>query len=214
MTKSKGKKIIHFVMGLQRSGGSTLLDAFRRNRNVSILREKNKRIFDYFMLRPESEIRPLLQKTKLITLIEAKSETKQREVKDLFAEFSEYSVKIIWNYRNPVSVYYSRLIKYPHKDWVADEIEFCKMWNQRNASVINALTLFQKDIAIVKLEDLIENKMVFNQLCDFIGVKGRNKFYSEKPTYEKALSDSIITTINEQTSSILAQLGLNRRFIP
>ncbi|MBW1642930.1 MAG: hypothetical protein JRJ76_08835, partial [Deltaproteobacteria bacterium] len=212
--KSTDKKTLIFVMGIQRSGGSTLLNAFKRNRNISILREKDNKIFDYFMLRPEREIRPSLDKSKRIAFIEAKSETKKREVVDILSEFSHYTVKIIWNYRNPVNVYYSRLIKYPHKDWVADEVQFSEMWNQRNASVLKAMDQYRDDIAIVKLEDLAVSKKVFKQLCDFIGVKGRNTFYADKINTEKELSDTIIKNINNHTSPILKQLDLNRRFSP
>jgi len=212
--KSKDEKTLIFLMGIQRSGGTTILNAFKHNRNTSILREKNTKIFDYFMLKPEMELRPFLEKSKSIIFIEAKSETKKRDVIDLISEFSCYTVKIIWNYRNPVSVYYSRLIKYPHKDWVADEIQFCEMWNQRNASVLKAMDTYRDDIAIVKLEDLAESKIVFKQLCDFVGVKGRYKFYSDKINIEKELEDTIIKNIHNHTSHILKQLDLNRRFLP
>jgi len=212
--KSKDKKTLIFLMGIQRSGGSTILNVFKHNRNTSILKEKNNKIFNYFMLKPEKELRPILEKSKSIIFIEAKSETKKRDVSDLISEFSCYTVKIIWNYRNPVSVYYSRLIKYPHKDWVSDEIQFCEMWNQRNASVLKAVDQYRDDIAIVKLEDLSASKSVFKQLCDFVGVKGRNKFYPDKTNIEKELSNTVIKNINNHTSPILKQLDQNRRFLP
>lgn len=201
-------------MGIQRSGGSTLLNAFRHNRKVTILSEKDKNVFNYFMLKPEQEIRRLLEKSKPTIFIEAKSETKTREVVDIFNEFSNYTVNIIWNYRHPVNVYYSRLIKYPHKDWVSDENQFCEMWNQRNGSIIRALDQYRENIVIVKLEDLAFSKSVFKQLCEFVGVKGRYKFYQDKINIEKKLSTSVIGKINDQTGSILTELDSNRRFIP
>ena len=212
--KSYELKTLFFVMGIQRSGGSTLLNSFKRCRDVSILREKDDHIFDYFMLRPEKEIRPFLDKSNPITFIEAKSETKRRDVIDLINEFSSYSVKIIWNYRNPVNVYYSRLIKYPNKDWVADEMQFCDMWNQRNASVLKAIDQYKNDIAIVKIEDLAESKNAFKKLCDFVGAKGKNKFYRDNINIDKKLSHTIVKNINTHTESILKQLDLNRRFLP
>lgn len=212
--KSTDEKILFFVMGIQRSGGSTVLDVFRRKRKVSIFTEKDKRFFDNFFLKPENIIRPLLDKSKQILFIEAKSETKIRSVIDIFSEFSSYNLKIIWNYRNPVSVYYSRSIKYPDEDWVYDHNQFCEMWNQRNGSVLNALDQYRNDIAIVKIEDLIESKKVFKQLCDFVGVKGRNKFFRDKKNNSMNISDKIIHNIKEQTSTILEHLELNRRFIP
>ena len=212
--KSNDTKILFFLMGIQRSGGSTLLNAFRRKRNVSVFKEKDKRIFDYFMLRPEKEIRPFIEKSKPITFIEAKSETKKRDVTDIFSEYSRYSVRIIWNYRDPVSVYYSRLIKYPYKDWVSDENGFSEMWNQRNNSILKALKQHRDHIAIIKLEDLIECKNVFKQLCDFIGTKGKNTFYSDKVNIGNKLPEAIIKNIQKQTSEVLNQLDLNRRFLP
>jgi len=212
--KSNDTKILFFLMGIQRSGGSTLLNAFRRKRNVSVFKEKDKRIFDYFMLRPEKEIRPFIEKSKPITFIEAKSETKKRDVTDIFSEYSRYSVRVIWNYRDPVSVYYSRLIKYPHKDWVSDENGFSEMWNQRNNSVLTALKQYRNDIAIIKLEDLIESKNVFKHLCDFIGTKGKNTFYSDKVNIDNKLPEAIIKNIHKQTAKVLNQLDLNRRFLP
>jgi len=211
---SADEKAIFFVMGIQRSGGSTLLDAFRRKRNVSIFTEKDKRFFENFFLKPEALIRPLLEESKQFTFIEAKSETKIRNVIDLFSEFSQYNVKVIWNYRNPVRVYYSRLIKYPLEDWVVDHNQFCEMWNHRNGSVLNALNQYRDDIAIVKLEDLIESKMMFKQLCDFVGVKGRNKFFRDKKKIEKYISEKIIENITDRTSTVLYHLDVNRRFIP
>jgi len=190
------------------------LDAFRRKRNVSIFTEKDKRFFENFFLKPEALIRPLLEESKQFTFIEAKSETKIRNVIDLFSEFSQYNVKVIWNYRNPVRVYYSRLIKYPLEDWVVDHNQFCEMWNHRNGSVLNALNQYRDDIAIVKLEDLIESKMMFKQLCDFVGVKGRNKFFRDKKKIEKYISEKIIENITDRTSTVLYHLDVNRRFIP
>lgn len=212
--ESEDKKVLFFVMGIQRSGGSTILDSFHRNRKVTILREKDKSVFDYFMLQPESEIRPILKKSKPITFIEAKSETKRREVTDVFSEFSGYSVKIIWNYRNPVNVFYSRLTKYPHKDWVSDELQFCEMWNQRNESVLKVLEHRPEDIAVVKLEDLIRSNRVFKQLCRFIGEKGRYKFYPEKSKSYPYFSDTAADTIIRHTSGILNRLDKSRRFVP
>lgn len=191
-----------------------MLDAFRRRRNVSIYTEKDKRFFDNFFLKPEETIRPLLELSKPIIFIEAKSETKIRNVVDVVSEFSNYHVKIIWNYRNPVSVFYSRSIKYPDEDWVYDHNQFCEMWNRRNASVLHALDQYPDDIAIVKLEDLIESRLVFKQLCDFIGLKGRNKFFRDKNKYKKYMSDKIIQNIKDQTSVILLRLDAMRRFVP
>jgi hypothetical protein len=211
--KIQSQKCLFFVMGIQRSGGSTLLNAFKRNRSVSIFREKDKNFFDYFILKPEKELRPFIEKSKSLILIEAKSETKKREVVDIFNEFSNYIINIIWNYRNPVNVFYSRLIKYPYKDWVADENQFCDMWNQRNSSIINALDQYRDNIAIVKLEDLSGSKSIFKQLCEFVGTKGRYTFYRDKIKIEKKLSASVIDKINNQTASILNKLDANRRFI-
>lgn len=211
--KRQSQKRIFFVLGIQRSGGSTLLNAFKRNRVVSIFLEKDKKFFDYFMLKPEKDLRPFIEESKPIIFIEAKSETKKREVIDILNEFSNYMVKIIWNYRNPVNVYYSRLIKYPHKEWVSDENQFCDMWNQRNASILNAIDQYRDNIAIVKLEDLADSKIVFKQLCEFVGAKGRYTFYRDKTNIEKKLSSTVIETINNQTESILKELDENRRFI-
>ncbi len=214
MKHKQEEKILFFIMGIQRSGGSTVLDVFRYKRKVSIFTEKDKRFFDNFFLKPLESIQPLLENSKPITFIEAKSETKKREVKTIFSEFSQYTVKIIWNYRHPASVFYSRLIKYPHEDWVSDDNQFCEMWNRRNASVLSALEHYRDHIAIVKIEDLIASKKVFKQLCDFVGVKGRNKFYSDKNKIEKYLPAATIKSIHERTSAILNQLDLNRRFLP
>jgi len=210
--KSVDTKSLFFLMGIQRSGGTTILNAFKRNRKVSILREKDESAFDYFMLRPEKEIRPLIERSRPTVFIEAKSETKKRDVVDVFHEFSNYRISIIWNYRDPVSVYYSRLIKYPYKDWVADENQFSAMWNQRNTSILRALDQFKDNIAIVKLEDLAESKKTFKQLCEVIGVKGRYVFYRDKTNIEKELPASIIENIKRQTSSVIKQLDRNRRF--
>jgi hypothetical protein len=88
------------------------------------------------------------------------------------------------------------------------------MWNHRNRSILNALDRHKNDIAIVKIEDLAESKEVFRQLCDFVGIKGKNKFYRDKINIKKELPETTIKTINDQTADVLNRLDLNRRFFP
>ncbi len=62
-----------------------------------------------FRLRPEAEIRPLLAQIRGTVLLKPISETFDRSVKEVLAEYKNYQLRVVWIYRDLVNVLYSML---------------------------------------------------------------------------------------------------------
>jgi hypothetical protein len=209
MGKSNKIKII-MVMGVHRSGTNALFNSLAEDTNFRSFNESDdSEIFCEWNLRPESEIRSILQGSDPI-LLKPVSETEFRSVIDVIKEYESYEVWIPWIFRDPVNVYLSWFRKWnmPSVD------EFIQMWNRRNQSILMALPDFGTRIGIVRYEDLVSDPQVFYRACGFFGIMGRYLFREDSQGGRRNLPVEIITKIERGTTQILNRLNKSRRFTP
>jgi hypothetical protein len=208
-TKNGEKVKIIMVMGVQRSGTNVLRESFGKDPAINDFNESaDSELFQDWKLRPEKEIRPVLQRLGGPILTKPISETKFRSIDDVMKEFCDYDVWISWIYRDPINVYYSQIIKWEMvKNRGVDS--FINDWNRRNQSILAALQSYSSKIAIVQYENLISHPELFRGLCSFFGINGKYLFRGDSLGGLKNLSDEMKAKITRGTADILTEL--NRR---
>ncbi len=214
------KRKMIWVMGMQRSGGTALMNSFLKDSNLDVYKQIDSDLFYHgpeHYLRPEPLISSKLDISSQTLVLEPKSETKIREVADVLNEFTNYDVRIIWNYRHPFDVFISRQQKYPNQEWTKDIDRFIELWNKRNQSIINVLNNQKSNITIIKLEDIIKEPSVYNQLCVSIGIKGNYIFRRYEKSFKNArqgVSEDVQRKISEGTAEVWSILEERRSFKP
>jgi len=158
MLKVETQKKIVMIMGIQRSGGTTFLSSFLRDSSITALKqEQNSQVYRLTHLRPIDETLEYLMGLRGTVIMEPKSDSKFRAITDIFEEYSPFEVWMLWNYSDPVAVCIRYLLRYPHKN-TPDKIDrFIGMWNTRNQRLLDALPRYGERIAIIKLEDVIQD---------------------------------------------------------
>lgn len=211
-TKTGEKIKIIMVMGVQRSGTNVLRESFGKDPEISDFNESaDSELFQDWKLRPEKEIRPILQRLGGPILTKPISETKFRSINDVMKEFCDYDVWISWIYRDPINVYYSQIIKWEMVKNRGIE-SFIDDWNKRNRSILTALPSYSSKIAIVQYENLISHPEIFNGMCRFFGIQGEHLFRKDSSGGQKNLSGETKAKIARGTADILSELN-SRSFV-
>jgi len=141
------------------------------------------------------------------------NETKKRGIIELFDEYKDYDLYIIFLYRNPVNVYFSQLMKrIKDQNNLFGYNEFMDRWNLRNKHVIEALSYYKDKIFLVRYEDLIANKRVFFDLCNFVDIDGDYIFEKDSNKGVNNLHEEVIHELKRGTSKIINLLDSNRTY--
>ncbi|MBW8010818.1 MAG: hypothetical protein FVQ83_06180 [Chloroflexi bacterium] len=203
------------VMGVQRSGTTALFQSFSRDLSlVSFNESKASEVFNNFMLRPEPKIRPTLLSAPGQVLLKPISETKKRTVTDLFEEFTDYDLQIVWTYRDPVNVFYSMTqMGWRRQNRVSSKF-FSRDWNRRNRFLLEAISEYRSGLMLVRYEDLAANPAVFDQLCLALNIKGKYLYRPDSSVARKELSGNLIAQIDRDTNDILSELYRQRSYKP
>lgn len=203
------KKII-MVVGCQRSGTNTLFRSLAADRQIKSFNENAKStVFESFLLRPEPEIRPILQSIEGAILLKPISETKERSLNDVLDEYGNYSLWIVNIYRDPVDVFCSTILTWPG---TYDADKFILEWNDRNKRALSISPKHKAQFANVKYEDLITDPKVFFDLCRFLRVNGKYLFRRNSGNGRRLLRWKIKAKIDHGTSDVLKELEENRTF--
>ncbi|MBW8010816.1 MAG: sulfotransferase domain-containing protein [Chloroflexi bacterium] len=148
------KRLI-MVMGVQRSGTTALFQSLSRDLNlISFNESQNSEIFNNFLLSPEPKIRPTLISVADPVLLKPISETKKRTVTDLFKEFKDYDLQIVWIYRDPANVFYFMTQMGCQRPNRVTAKFFAHDWNRRNRFLLEGLSEYPFGIMVVRYEDL------------------------------------------------------------
>ncbi len=109
------QKRIIMIMGVQRSGTTALFHLMTEDPDLDGYHKDDPQLNDdRYLLRPEPEIRDVLQSARGPVLLKPISETMVRSLEDVCAEYSAHQLDIVWLYRDPVNVVYS----WHQKDWI------------------------------------------------------------------------------------------------
>ncbi|MCI0416502.1 sulfotransferase [bacterium] len=202
------KKLL-MVMGYQRSGTNALFDSIERGGGcIPMVDVETSEIYEQFDLRPEPEIREILQAATAPVLLKPVNETKKRSIEDVLNEYRDYEVKIVYVYRDPVHVFGSQVTLWPQFN---DLEEFIQLWNKRNGYALNLPSVWKDHMAIVSYTDLISDPEVFEKVCLFLGVKGKYLFHRDQKLGFH-LPDEIQKRIETETKHTWDALEANRTF--
>jgi len=196
---------IVMITGHQRSGTSALLKSLSRDSGVVTINESlDNELFCRWNLRPEAEIRPFLANMDKTLLTKPVNETKRRNIVELFDEYRDYDLRVIFLYRNPVNVYFSRLMK-----WVKGKTitEFVDGWNSRNQHIVEAMPRYKDRIFLVSYEDIIADKRVFRDLCNFADIDGKSVFGKDSNKGMVNFHQKVIDEIEHGTSEVMELLN-------
>jgi hypothetical protein len=202
------KKLL-MVMGYQRSGTNALFDSIERGGGcVAIVDVEESDIYDQFDLRPEPEIRNILQSAAFPVLLKPVNETKKRSIEDILNEYRDYQVKVIYIYREPVHVFGSQVTLWPQFD---DVEEFIHLWNTRNGYALHLPAIWKDRFAIVSYTDLISDPKIFSEVCAFLEVPGKYLFRRDQKLGSQ-LPEEIQRKIETETKDTWTALQASRTF--
>ena len=197
------------VMGYQRSGTNILFDSIERGGGcIPMVDVEENEIYDQFDLRPEPEIRNILHASATPVLLKPLNDTKKRSIEDIFNEYKNYDVKVVYIYREPVHVFGSQVSLWPQFD---DVEEFIYMWNKRNGYALHLTAEWKDQLAIVSYTDLISDPKVFSEVCAFLGVPGKYLFRRDQKLGSQ-LPHEIQEKIETETKDTWNALQENRKF--
>ena len=202
------------VMGHQRSGTNALFFSLAQDRRFDAYGEWSKsEVFYKWKLRPEVETRRVFQKENII--LNPVSETIHKSIEDVFNEYKNYNLWIVYIYRDPVNVFASfNVAKRRQKVPMLSPADFMRSWNKRNQCILSALQKHAHKVAIVKYEDMIYDPKVFFETAKFLGVRGKYLFRKDSNKGRAALPEEICSEIDKGTSETFNKLEKNRRVQP
>ncbi len=196
---------IVMITGIQCSGTSALLKSLSRDSGVVTINESlDNELFCSWNLRPEAKIRPFLANMDKTLLTKPVNETRRRSIVELFNEYRDYDLRVIFLYRNPVNVYFSQLMKRVKDKTIT---EFIDDWNSRNRHVIEAMPRYKDRIFLVSYEDIIADKRVFRDLCNFAGINGKSVFRKDSNKGMVNFRQNVIDKIEHGTSEVIELLN-------
>ena len=199
------------IMGVNRSGTNVLYRSLAADPNIkSYIRTESNGFFKNYNLKPEKEVRSLIKKSDKPILLKPINESKFRTVKDVFKEFKNYDLSIVWIYRDPVNVYRSQFVKFPTVKKGGVE-RFISKWNMRNKALFGALEDYDDKVVVVNYEDLILDPTVFQKLCKILKIEGKYVFREDSQKGRKLLPEKNQNEIDSGTKEVLETLQKNRK---
>lgn len=196
------------VMGVQRSGTTALAESIAQDPSLYFENEKAEGDFYAdFLLRPKADVARLLELIHGRVLLKPLSETYRRSVDDVLDEYSEYSPRLAWIFRDPIDVWQSWRHTFGTRE---EELEaWINDWNARNRSALESLRgLHASAIRIVSYEDLLVKSEVFVWLCQFLQVHPRVNLFSARASRDHRVPppDEFRRRIQNETRMVLAEL--------
>jgi hypothetical protein len=220
-------KII-MIVGHQSSGTTAMYDCLIADKRYAAIHEdENNELYLHWNLRPEKEIRDLLRGLGKPLLTKPVNETARRGLGAVFQEFCDYDLQMVCMYRDPVSTYFSGILRTIRRNmrgavgiddgWMSidfrNPVKWCQMWSRRyRERVFPALVEYGNRIAVVRYEDLIADRAVFDGVCRRVKSRGEYLFRADNGggRYLHEFRDVIM----ENTSEVLAELDGWRTFRP
>ncbi len=210
---SDAKQKLIMILGVQRSGTTALFETLATAPGLTSYHEAadDAVYFDYY-LRPEPEIRSVLQAAPNSVLLKPVRESELRSLHSLFDEYAAYDLQIIWLYRDPVNVLYS----YERKGWAnRDAFESLgQEWALRNQAMLEALPQAQEHLTIVRYEDLLQDPTLVHALAHRFDLQIRSTLATDSNAGRKKLPLELQETIDQITARTLTLLDQTRTLRP
>ena len=203
------------VMGVQRSGTNVLFDSLATDRTLSAFPEDiDSAFYCNFLLRPLSEVAPLIERAPGRVLLKPISETGTRGLTKVAEEYRSYPLHFVWIYRDPVNVFDSMR----RERWLAaDEVDHpahIRGWCKRNEYALQFQQQSPEQIAIVRYEDLCFDPAVFRQLTRWLGLDCNSYFRKDNAKGRNHVAVVAQRNIDAGTADALGALDAARTFRP
>ena len=159
------------------------------------------------------EIAPILNAAPGAVLLKPITETLYRSLEELKTEYTNYALKFVWIYRDPVNVLHSM----SRKGWLPCALEGqpgAGTWVARNQLALRFQKGHPTAIAIVRYEDLVSDPKIFDSLCKSLGVKGAPVFREDRGSGRSDLPLAVQRAIEAATGATLRALDSARTFRP
>lgn len=206
------KRVI-IIMGVQRSGTTALFETLATDLGLTAYHEHpdNALYYDYY-LRPEPEIRAILQAAPGAVLLKPVKESNKRGVEAVFEEYAAYDLRIVWLYRDPVNVIHSWVCK----GWTtqANAIPVALEWVARNQAMLEVMAAFQDRLIIVRYEDLLQEAAVLERLKSSLGLTGQSTLRTDSNAGRTNVPERLQALIDQITGRTLALLDQARTLRP
>ena len=200
------------IMGVQRSGTNTLFKCLASTNHVRAYNESvDSPLFRDLNLRPEPEVRSLLQDSSGPLMCKPINETTVRSVGEVLEEFAPHDPRVVWLYRDPVNCYHSHNQRWERFRNRAGT--FAAHWNDRNRSVLRALAGHGRRIIVVRYEDLTEDPNVLRGVCAFLGTRGCYLFRPDRAIGRQRVSRADQELLDRETNDVLERLDASRLFV-
>ena len=201
-----------FLMGVQRSGTNALFKSLSSSAEVRAANESvDSPWFRELDLRPEAEVRALLEGDERPVVLKHINETKARSVHDVLHEWRDHDVRVAWTYRDPVNCYHSHVKRW--QGFRGQPEAFARHWALRNGSVIDALKEHGPRIAVVRYEDLAVDAAVLDRLASFLEIPACYLFRPDRAGGWREVPAQEQDLIARETADALARLDRSRRFV-
>src|SRR5690349_9846237 len=153
------------IMGAQRSGTNALFESLATDKTLTAFSEDIDSAFYYnFVLRPVSELAPLIERAPGSILLKPINETARRSLAEVAEEYRSYPLRFVWIYRDPVNV----LDSMRRERWLAaediDQSGQIRAWRKRNEYALQFQQQCSEQIAIARYGELCVDRPVFRQL--------------------------------------------------
>lgn len=201
------------VMGVQRSGTTVLFHSMAHDQSLTPHNESvDSAVYYRYRLRPLAEIGRVLDAARGAVLLKPLSETFDRSLEELAAEYKDYHLRIVWIYRDPVNVLYSM-----HRHgWISrshvDHPSHISEWVRRNHLALQFQQRHPAQIALVRYEDCHADPMVFRQVAAWLGLEGQSLFRQDSAQGRLRLPLAVQRNIDAAAGPTLNDLDVARTF--
>lgn len=207
LKSNKIKKLI-FVIGYQRSGTNALFYSLSEDKTFKSFNESsNSLIMKNWTLRSE-RITRLSFRPNTNVLVKPISENYIRTTHDIYKEYWNYDLFMIFILRDPVNIYFSNL-QHNNEYYSKDVKVFINDFNVRMEKTIEGWEF--KTGIIVDYEKLTSNEEYFFNICKLMNVDGKYRFRKDSNSGYAKLDEKTINDIKIGTSEVskaLQQLQL------
>ena len=211
--KLKNKKLV-IICSSQRSGTSLLIHSIaNKDSNAKVFGESSE-ITQYHRLKPPHEVKYIINSYPEGTiLIKPLADIMAGNIRRILIDYNDMDVWCNILYRDPVNVFQSKVeqkwIDYSKVDMFIDEYNciFNELISIYDSSV-------DKQMVVVRYEDMTRDENVFWSLSSFLGLKGSYAFREDSQAGYKKLPSQLLEKIKKATSGTVSQLDKRRKFKP
>lgn len=205
-------KRLVMILGFQRSGTTALFKTLASAPGVSPRHEHaNDDVYEDYFLRPEPQIRPVLEPLPGTVLLKPVRESQRRSPLEVAEEYRDYDLTMIWLYRDPVNVYHSWL----EKGWSARLPSWIvSLWVKRNDKCLTSRAALGDKLIIVRYEDLVTSPACVAALTGRLGLTVESTLRADSNAGRTHVAADVQQEIDAATRATLEQLDDARSIRP